>query len=127
MFAGLRELPKYHLVEALGAVRQQLAAVGAELAAAGTIEAADDIFFLDLAEAHRGLRGRRTAGRGRGSAGRPTRPNWAGGTFPGSCSPTGPSPKRAADGAAGGGGPRGRPGCCPGLRPRPAPSPPGPA
>ena len=57
MFAGLRELPKYHLVEALGAVRQQLAAVGAELAAAGTIEAADDIFFLDLAEAHRGLRG----------------------------------------------------------------------
>jgi pyruvate,water dikinase len=57
MFAGLRELPKYHLVEALGAVRQQLAAVGAELAAAGTIEAADDIFFLDLAEARRGLRG----------------------------------------------------------------------
>ncbi|MEV5052878.1 PEP/pyruvate-binding domain-containing protein [Arthrobacter sp. LAR12-1-1.1] len=57
MFAGLRELPKYHLVEALGAVRQQLAAVGAELAAAGTIDAADDIFFVDLAEAHRGLGG----------------------------------------------------------------------
>ncbi len=57
MFAGLRELPKYHLVEALGAVRQQLAAVGAELAAAGTIEAADDIFFLDLGEAHLGLDG----------------------------------------------------------------------
>jgi hypothetical protein len=57
MFAGLRELPKYHLVEALGAVRQQLAAVGAELAAAGAIDAADDIFFLDLADAHRGLGG----------------------------------------------------------------------
>ncbi|SDP15600.1 pyruvate, water dikinase [Arthrobacter sp. ok909] len=57
MFAGLRELPKYHLVEALGAVRQQLAAVGAELAAAGVIEAADDIFFLDLDEAHAGLGG----------------------------------------------------------------------
>ena len=57
MFAGLRELPKYHLVEALGAVRQQLAAVGAELAAAGAIDAADDIFFLDLTEAHVGLRG----------------------------------------------------------------------
>ena len=57
MFAGLRELPKYHLVEALGAVRQQLTAVGAELAAAGTLDAADDIFFIDLAEAHRGLGG----------------------------------------------------------------------
>ena len=57
MFAGLRELPKYHLVEALGAVRQQLAAVGAELAAAGAIDAADDIFFVDLTEAHRGLGG----------------------------------------------------------------------
>jgi pyruvate,water dikinase len=57
MFAGLRELPKYYLVEALGAVRQQLAAVGAELAAAGTLDAADDIFFVDLAEAHRGVGG----------------------------------------------------------------------
>jgi pyruvate,water dikinase len=57
MFAGLRELPKYHLVEALGAVRQQLAAVGAELAAAGAIDAADDIFFVDLTDAHRGLGG----------------------------------------------------------------------
>jgi pyruvate,water dikinase len=57
MFAGLRELPKSYLVEALGAVRHQLAAVGAELAAAGAIDAADDIFFLDLTEAHVGLRG----------------------------------------------------------------------
>ncbi|AXJ09672.1 PEP/pyruvate-binding domain-containing protein [Arthrobacter sp. PM3] len=57
MFAGLRELPKYHLVEALAAVRQQLAAVGTELAAAGAIDTADDIFFLDLAEAHAGLGG----------------------------------------------------------------------
>lgn len=57
MFAGLRELPKYHLVEALGAVRQELAAVGAELAAAGVIDAADDIFFVDLTDAHRGLGG----------------------------------------------------------------------
>ncbi|SFT80017.1 PEP/pyruvate-binding domain-containing protein [Arthrobacter sp. ov118] len=57
MFAGLRELPKYHLVEALGAVRQQLTVVGAELAAAGMIDTPDDIFFLDLAEAHLGLGG----------------------------------------------------------------------
>jgi pyruvate,water dikinase len=57
MFAGLRELPKYHLVEALSAARRQLAAVGAELAEAGAIDAADDIFFLDLTEAHLGLGG----------------------------------------------------------------------
>lgn len=57
MFAGLRELPKYHIVEGMAAVRKQLAAVGAELAAAGRIGEADDIFFLDLAEAHRALAG----------------------------------------------------------------------
>jgi phosphohistidine swiveling domain-containing protein len=57
MFAGLRELPKYFIVEALAAVREQLTAVGAELAEAGRIDAPDDVFFLDLAEAHRGLDG----------------------------------------------------------------------
>ena len=57
MFAGLRELPKYYLVEALGAVREQLTAVGEDLAAAGRIDAADDVFFLDLAEARHGLDG----------------------------------------------------------------------
>jgi pyruvate,water dikinase len=58
MFAGLRELPKYHLVEALAAVRRQLQALGAELTAAGSITAADDVFFLDLAEVREGLAGR---------------------------------------------------------------------
>ncbi|MET4093584.1 PEP/pyruvate-binding domain-containing protein [Arthrobacter sp. UYCu712] len=58
MFAGLRELPKYRLVEALAAVREQLAIVGTELAAAGRISAADDIFFLELAEAREGLAGK---------------------------------------------------------------------
>lgn len=57
LFAGLRELPKYHIVEALASVRTQLMAVGTELAAAGRIAEADDIFFLDFAEAHRGLAG----------------------------------------------------------------------
>jgi phosphohistidine swiveling domain-containing protein len=57
MFAGLRELPKYHIVEGLAAVRKEVAAVGAELAAAGRIGEADDIFFLDFAEAHRALAG----------------------------------------------------------------------
>ncbi|WP_426975805.1 PEP/pyruvate-binding domain-containing protein [Pseudarthrobacter sp. O4] len=58
LFAGLRELPKYHLVEALASVRQQLALVGTELAAAGRIREADDVFFLELAEARAGLGGK---------------------------------------------------------------------
>ncbi len=57
LFAGLRELPKYHIVEALAAVRGQLQLIGTELAAAGRIAAADDIFFLDLVEARGGLAG----------------------------------------------------------------------
>ena len=57
MFTGLRELPKYHIVEGLASVRKQLAAVGEALAAAGQITDAADIFFLDFAEAHRGLAG----------------------------------------------------------------------
>ena len=58
MFAGLRELPKYHIVEALAAVRGQLQAIGTELAGAGRISEADDVFFLDLAEVREGLAGR---------------------------------------------------------------------
>ena len=57
LFAGLRELPKYHIVEGLASVRKQLTAVGEELAAAGSIAEAGDIFFLDFTEAHRGLAG----------------------------------------------------------------------
>ena len=133
MFAGLRELPKYHLVEALGAVRQQLAAVGAELAAAGTIEAADDIFFLDLAEAHRGLRGaalqdvvqqRREAYQAELGRRHIPRVLLSDGTEPEAVQP---EAVQTAAARAGGQVPRGRPGRCPGLRPRPAPSLPGPA
>jgi phosphohistidine swiveling domain-containing protein len=58
LLAGLRELPKYHIVEALAAVREQLALVGTELVTLGTIEGAADVFFLDLAEARAGLSGR---------------------------------------------------------------------
>ncbi|MDR6505982.1 PEP/pyruvate-binding domain-containing protein [Arthrobacter oryzae] len=57
LFAGLRELPKYCIVEGLASVRQQLSTVGAELAAAGRIADAEDIYFLDFAEAHRALAG----------------------------------------------------------------------
>ena len=83
MFAGLRELPKYHLVEALGAVREQLAAVGAELAAAGRLDARGRRVLPGLRRSTPGA-GRRTAAGPRGAAAaRPTRPNWAAGTSPG--------------------------------------------
>jgi pyruvate,water dikinase len=55
--AGLREFPKYAIVMVLSTLRRHLALVGAELAAAGRIDAADDVFFLDLADARRGLAG----------------------------------------------------------------------
>ncbi|MEO5313930.1 PEP/pyruvate-binding domain-containing protein [Pseudarthrobacter sp. CC12] len=60
LFAGLRELPKYQLVLALGEVRRQLLLVGNELAQAGTVERPDDVFFLDFAETRQALAG--TAG-----------------------------------------------------------------
>ena len=56
--AGARELPKFYLILAVAAVRRQLALVGAELAARGRLAAADDVFFIDLKEAHAGLAGR---------------------------------------------------------------------
>lgn len=54
---GFREQPKYFLIVGLAAVRRQIGLVGEELAAAGRIDAADDVFFLDLADARRGLGG----------------------------------------------------------------------
>ncbi|MGM7776264.1 PEP/pyruvate-binding domain-containing protein [Arthrobacter sp. KNU-44] len=58
MFAGLRELPKYHLVRGFAAVRAQLSEVGEALADAGVIDDAGDVFFLDFNDAHRGLDGK---------------------------------------------------------------------
>ena len=55
--AGLRELPKFYVVTVLGEVHRQLAAVGAEMAKAGAIRAADDVFFLTFDEVRVGLRG----------------------------------------------------------------------
>jgi pyruvate,water dikinase len=55
--AGLRERPKFMLVIALAAMRQQLGLVGQTLADSGRIARPEDIFFLDLAEARRGLAG----------------------------------------------------------------------
>jgi phosphoenolpyruvate synthase/pyruvate phosphate dikinase len=56
--AGLREMPKYLIVLALAGARAGLASVGQELAAAGRLEAADDVFFLDLREVGGALDGR---------------------------------------------------------------------
>ncbi len=55
---GLRELPKFYLIVAIDALRRQLSMVGAHLAAAGRIERADDVFFIDLVEAKAGVDGR---------------------------------------------------------------------
>ena len=55
--AGLRELPKYFIVVALAQLRRHLAAVGEALAAQGRIEAAEDVFFVDLVQARAGLSG----------------------------------------------------------------------
>jgi pyruvate,water dikinase len=55
--AGIRELPKFYVVTLLAAARRELSIVGDELAARGCIEQAEDIFFLDLAEAREGLAG----------------------------------------------------------------------
>ena len=54
---GLREAPKFLLVTALGEMRHHLKAVGSALAAQKVIDQADDVFFLDLGEARRGLAG----------------------------------------------------------------------
>jgi pyruvate,water dikinase len=53
--AGFREMPKYLLVVLLARVRELLWPVGEELARAGRIEQAEDVFFLDLRETGRAL------------------------------------------------------------------------
>jgi pyruvate,water dikinase len=55
--AGTREAPKFHAVAALARARERLRAVGEALAAAGRLEAAEDVFFLDLPEAAAALAG----------------------------------------------------------------------
>lgn len=57
LYIGLRERPKYQIVLALAEVRRQMAEVGAELAAAGRIARAHDVFFLDFAEVRQALDG----------------------------------------------------------------------
>jgi pyruvate,water dikinase len=55
--AGIRELPKSCIVRALAAARAEIAGVGAHLTDLGRLDAADDVFHLDLTEAHQALDG----------------------------------------------------------------------
>jgi pyruvate,water dikinase len=55
--AGLRETHKFPLAMAFAVMREHLKAVGRELAAAKVLDQADDVFFLDLGDARRGLAG----------------------------------------------------------------------
>ncbi|SMD24453.1 PEP/pyruvate-binding domain-containing protein [Kibdelosporangium aridum] len=55
--AGIREMPKYFMVIALGSVRRHLKVIGAELAAAGRIAAPGDVFFLDFQQIRAALGG----------------------------------------------------------------------
>ncbi|MFK0006527.1 PEP/pyruvate-binding domain-containing protein [Paenarthrobacter sp. NPDC090520] len=56
-FAGMRELPKYNLVLGLAAAREQLVLVGEDLAEAGLLDDALDIFFLDFNDVEIALAG----------------------------------------------------------------------
>ncbi|MEU9836649.1 PEP/pyruvate-binding domain-containing protein [Streptosporangium sp. NPDC048047] len=53
--AGLRELPKHHLVSVLAAMRAELAAVGADLADRGLLSRPDDVFLLTFPEVRAAL------------------------------------------------------------------------
>ncbi|MCB0254411.1 MAG: phosphoenolpyruvate synthase [Anaerolineae bacterium] len=51
--AGQRETPKYTIIRTMGVARAMLLRSGRELAAAGTLRQAEDIFFLHLEDLHR--------------------------------------------------------------------------
>jgi pyruvate,water dikinase len=58
LLIGSREAPKFHIIRLLATpARELLKPVGVELADRGRLSNADDIFFLDLAEAHRAVDG----------------------------------------------------------------------
>jgi rifampicin phosphotransferase len=56
--AGIRELPKFDIVLVLGQARHELVVIGVELAAAGRLARAEDVFFLGLSEVGVALAGR---------------------------------------------------------------------
>ncbi len=48
--AGLREFPKFHIIQKMGIIREGLLKSGAQLVASGVIARPDDLFFLYLKE-----------------------------------------------------------------------------
>ncbi|MET8761723.1 PEP/pyruvate-binding domain-containing protein [Lentzea sp. NPDC004782] len=50
LLAGLREYPKYLVITLFGALRKRVSEIGAQLAADGRLDAAEDVFFLDFEE-----------------------------------------------------------------------------
>ncbi len=59
MLLGLRELPKFTIIRLFAIGRGVIAPVGPELAAAGNIDAAEDMWFLTLPELRRAVAGER--------------------------------------------------------------------
>jgi pyruvate,water dikinase len=57
LLAGLREMPKFQVIRIFSRGRAILAPIGAELAAAGRISTADDLWFLTLPDMRRALAG----------------------------------------------------------------------
>ena len=50
LLAGLREYPKYLIITLFGVLRKRIAEAGAQLAADGRLDRADDVFFLNFEE-----------------------------------------------------------------------------
>jgi len=57
LLSGLREQPKFQIMRIFAIGRAMIAPVGAALAERGLLDAPDDIFFLTLPEARRGVAG----------------------------------------------------------------------
>jgi len=49
-FAGFREFPKFYVIRIMGYIRESLLRSGQELAAAGILDNADDLFYLHINE-----------------------------------------------------------------------------
>jgi len=62
--AGLREFPKFMLIRLMGIIRESMLRSGRELAEAGVLAQADDIFFLHYEQLHALARGERGDWRG---------------------------------------------------------------
>ena len=119
MFAGLRELPKYHIVEALAAVRAEIAAVGAELAGPGASTRRTTSSSWTWPRRAEGLDGDDAAARSWRSAARPTRQELRRRHVPRVLLSDGTEPEALQASAAGAAGTAAD--CCAAPRRRPAP------